>query len=719
MTMATSTSSIEMLSCVEGTNDNRQIQIIRDEIGTLHRIHREKWKCVIPMDPSDYSIDDLANLDALEFAGKGSPLGHNPPKFFCPVKFPTSGGFKGIGFRNLVKTFIQKAKENGVNIIQKGFYKYRGTEMSQITCSRSESYRGNTSERAESTYRNFSFHNDKKNSRGRQGKRESRRTRTSHALVNQNRCEFRILINIDTNNGFFVVPGRGNVYHTNHPRCGCNSFKMSTKFLSQRNIDLIKDMHASQSSTSNISNIINVRSGINLSNAKILYHRSLLDILTTDLVADADDCDTIIDWFTKKKYDYILLYHDSSLKSVCSDHVQVATDTQENFTINYPPEEASSAHEDAVQGRKSLGISEKQRYLMAFAWVIPHEAHLFRLFPETITVDVVKSTNNQKRPLFTMCGKTTHGKMFTIMRVYLPHEKTWIYRWLFCVAFPRLFGIPTIKMVKAVISDGDSQEIQQLDNAISLFLPHVHRIRCGWHLVYMGWRAHVPALGIQQTSQRKSYQEIQAVLKNWMYSWMKPSCETKSEYLLSKKLFLMYIYTHCQRESGMVFTNPLLLWFRNSLEPHEGSYCFWCRKFVRHYAEYTNSIHEGTNNSLKHRDGAVLPSLNLQTSVKKLSFFADVDNERRKCKATYEYLTESSNTNIAISKWLTITADNILQGLLETKTKYESFRILSNVWLCGRDPKYPKPKSNCKYPMFKRVRRLEYKHGRLHCSCPF
>ena len=75
---------------------------------------------------------------------------------------------------------------------------------------------------------------------------------------------------------------------------------MSTKQLSQKNIDLINDMHKSQTSTSNICNIINVRSGINLSNSKILYHRSLLDILTTDLGADADDCDTIIDWFTKK-----------------------------------------------------------------------------------------------------------------------------------------------------------------------------------------------------------------------------------------------------------------------------------------------------------------------------------------------------------------------------------------------------------------------------------
>ena len=73
--------------------------------------------------------------------------------------------------------------------------------------------------------------------------------------------------------------------------------------------------------------------------------------------------------------------------------------------------------------------------------------------------------------------------MFTIMRVYLPHEKTWIFRWLFCVVLPQLFGKPTVDQIKIIISDGDSQEIQQLDNAISLFLPNILRVRCGWHIV--------------------------------------------------------------------------------------------------------------------------------------------------------------------------------------------------------------------------------------------
>ena len=104
-------------------------------------------------------------------------------------------------------------------------------------------------------------------------------------------------------------------------------------------------------------------------------------------------------------------------------------------------------------------VSEEQRDLMESAWFIPNESQLFRLFPEVVTVDVVKSTNKEKIPLFTMYGKSTRGKMFTILRVFLPHEKTWTFSWLFCVLLPRMFGKPTVDKIRIIISDRDSQEI--------------------------------------------------------------------------------------------------------------------------------------------------------------------------------------------------------------------------------------------------------------------
>ena len=93
------------------------------------------------------------------------------------------------------------------------------------------------------------------------------------------------------------------------------------------------------------------------------------------------------------------------------------------FSVNYPARENKDAKEDAFSGRKAFKIIDEQRYLMPFTWVLPEEAFIFRLLPEVVTVDVVTSMNNEKRPLFTMCGKTTHGKMFSFMRVFLLYEK--------------------------------------------------------------------------------------------------------------------------------------------------------------------------------------------------------------------------------------------------------------------------------------------------------
>lgn len=318
-------------------------------------------------------------------------------------------------------------------------------------------------------------------------------------------------IGIDPIRGFFIAGGKGNVLHTGHPKCECMLVQATTKLLNKENESLLRDMYKSQTPSSIISNILHHRTGLAFSNAKISYGCGLLDHLRnqTDEEDGTSGCDDILDWFTKKEYDHIFLYHDSITKSIQTDHVQVTRDLHDRFTVSYLPQEDLDTIEDANSGRKSLNIVETNRYLMAFAWAVLEDAFLLRLFPEVVTVNVVKSTNNEKRPLFTMCGKTTHGKIFTIMRVFLPHEKTWIFWWLFCILLPRLFGKPTVDQIKVIISDGDSQEIQQLDNAITLFLPIIVRVRCGWHIIFMGWRAHMPYLNdmkkIQATLHRSLF----------------------------------------------------------------------------------------------------------------------------------------------------------------------------------------------------------------------
>ena len=78
-----------------------------------------------------------------------------------------------------------------------------------------------------------------------------------------------------------------------------------------------------------------------------------------------------------------------------------------------------------------------------------------------------------------MTGKDTNSRTFTIIRAFLPNQKMWVFRWVFSVLLPKVYGNELLKQVQVFITDGDPQETQQLDNGIDLFFPQAKIIRCG------------------------------------------------------------------------------------------------------------------------------------------------------------------------------------------------------------------------------------------------
>ena len=86
-----------------------------------------------------------------------------------------------------------------------------------------------------------------------------------------------------------------------------------------------------------------------------------------------------------------------------------------------------------------------------------------------------------------MGGKDLNGKMFISLRAYLPHEKGCIFQWLFSIVLPKVYSNTVLQRIRLVISDGDAQEYNQLDNAIQKYFPHIVRARCGWHIVDRSW----------------------------------------------------------------------------------------------------------------------------------------------------------------------------------------------------------------------------------------
>ena len=80
------------------------------------------------------------------------------------------------------------------------------------------------------------------------------------------------------------------------------------------------------------------------------------------------------------------------------------------------------------------------------------------------------------------------GLTFVAMRVLLPSEQSFSFNSLFHVAAPKLFDMENCRRVQLIISDGDSQEMFQIDLSIcaSIF-PSAQRQRCSWHMVDRTW----------------------------------------------------------------------------------------------------------------------------------------------------------------------------------------------------------------------------------------
>ena len=107
--------------------------------------------------------------------------------------------------------------------------------------------------------------------------------------------------------------------------------------------------------------------------------------------------------------------------------------------------------------------------MMGFAWTILSEKVMFSLFPNIVYVDTTMDTNSEGRSLLSLVGKETCSKTFKILRVLLPNQQLWVFRWIFCVLLPKVYSNDLLSQIKIIVTDGDAQESSKIDNAIDLF----------------------------------------------------------------------------------------------------------------------------------------------------------------------------------------------------------------------------------------------------------
>ena len=131
--------------------------------------------------------------------------------------------------------------------------------------------------------------------------------------------------------------------------------------------------------------------------------------------------------------------------------------------------ESSYVKEYAQQSRHAVGATDDQDLLIACCWVIPDGRLLFQAFPDVECVDGTHETNTECRPLRTVSVKDSEGKVLVVVRCFVPNERSWFFHWLFQETLPLFLGPDSLKLMKQVMTDIDSQEMEQVDFAITTF----------------------------------------------------------------------------------------------------------------------------------------------------------------------------------------------------------------------------------------------------------
>ena len=496
-------------------------------------------------------------LDAVTTFKKVSPY-----IYFDPEKYPvTDKPFYDAEKKLVNPVWYQLKNHIQASALESGFVLFTngGTRATidlphrEFRCNRSKRYKNQSKLfPCFRNYRKTSMINDRSKTRGPLGKKMGRKR--GHVRPVHNTCVFNFTVCIDKI-GYHMRNGRGCITHKYHIP-NSNKSNLSSKHLPDNVKETVHHMTDGLVNNGVIRNVIYRTTGKILALANIRYLCNKVQenaVQDEDILETLSSVDQMINYFIDKGYDYYCLLHTNNMNMediVNSVTTQTnVTNAIPNFVSHCKPSEVKAISKYCVDHKNVMELTSAQHLMIAICWVLPHEKRLFDLYPEVLFIDITSDSNKEKRPLFTVTGRTSAGTMYTLMRAFLPNEKTWIFRWLFSIVLPNSFKQETLRRVRVMITDGDSQEYQQLDVAIKEHLSQAYRVRCGYHLNKKNWEKHGPKFMNPSDDTKKSQCSIQShIIADWIYSWMKPSCETELQYLVSKYLLLDYLNQDWMKE---------------------------------------------------------------------------------------------------------------------------------------------------------------------------
>ena len=510
----------------------------------------------------DFCASSAMKHDLFEYTT--SSLYKGPMKFivrFSPLLYPTVGGFgKDSGGQKLITDLCQAARSHGnCALISNGSSAKACKDQRVLLCSNGRKYHQRLDGAQADAYRVTTYIGDKKNSRGSNNSGKALRRRNCTQRDTRCTCSAKIVIRLDQYS-FHLVCGVGDNQHRGHPPMSRNEITNRKRFLDAPTLENAAAMAAANILPSQAALFTRSSTGELFTRGQMAYvqgfSRMAQDLMDSSpqgaaLPSDMSPSDSMLNYLQKIGASFVCLFHNGNTKEMRGQNRKAArtegnpVDDGVNLTSlsmvttmesapahkSVPLEvtETADFKEYAQRSRHAVGARDDQDILIACCWVLPDGRRLFQAFPEVVCIDGTHETNNESRPLLTLSVKDSDGNVMVVVRCFAPNERSWLFRWLFQEALPVLLGTQTLRLVKLVMTDGDSQEMAQVDYAIATYLVNAVRSRCGWHLVHQGWRRECRGLGFRKGKRDAARSQVR-VIQNWLYSWMRRGVDSKEEY---------------------------------------------------------------------------------------------------------------------------------------------------------------------------------------------
>lgn len=107
----------------------------------------------------------------------------------------------------------------------------------------------------------------------------------------------------------------------------------------------------------------------------------------------------------------------------------------------------------------------------------------YQMFPQCLGMDCTWGTNQEKRAMFRLIGRTADNKNIPLLCAFLPNVCQFSFRWLFNDAIPTLFGRENCQKLRLLFSDEDETCIRAFDSVQKDLFPQAVVRTCKWHKV--------------------------------------------------------------------------------------------------------------------------------------------------------------------------------------------------------------------------------------------